>query len=77
MNITSLFLFLVLEQNPVIQLDDIEVTGNVRKPNTVELEKSHLDEKVEKAALSNLTRLENDLTKPLKMKDLSPLKSSP
>jgi hypothetical protein len=59
----SVFLISADGVKPVIRLDEVIIEGNLRRPNLIELRGSHLDEKVQKAALQNLIRLENRLLK--------------
>jgi len=73
----SPFIFtLALLALPVIHLDEVYVEGSIRKPSLIELKKSHLPEAIEKAALSNLIRLEKKLTRPLLVKEFQGLSSA-
>ena len=46
---------------PVIRLDEVIIEGHLRRPSMIEIQGSKLDEKVQKAALQNLIRLEQRL----------------
>ncbi len=52
------------EQRPVIRLDDALLQGVYKRPATIELESSELNEKIQALALKNLIELEKELTQP-------------
>lgn len=57
-------LFLMLGQRPVIELDDLNIEGEIRRPSIIDLEKPRLNEKIEKNAVLSLIQLEKKLLKP-------------
>lgn len=59
----SLFFF-VIGQRPVIELDDLNIEGEIRRPSVIDLEKPRLSEKIEKNAVLSLIKLEKKLLKP-------------
>lgn len=56
-----LFWIILIQQRPVIKLDDLVVEGEIRRPRLIHIEASRLPEALEKAALFNLIELEKRL----------------
>ena len=64
---TGITLFLLIQtERPVIQLEDVVIEGQVRRPPIVEMKDSKLNETLEEMALKNLIRLEKKLLEPRK-----------
>jgi len=47
----------------VIELDEVQIEGDIRRPNIIEMEGSKLNQSIEKAALFNLLSFEKKLLK--------------
>jgi hypothetical protein len=63
---TYFLFFLISAEKPVLRLDEIYLDGSIRRPPITEIDGSRLQEKIESAAVFNLTKLEAELTRPLK-----------
>ncbi|PIR23790.1 MAG: hypothetical protein COV44_01175 [Deltaproteobacteria bacterium CG11_big_fil_rev_8_21_14_0_20_45_16] len=59
----AVFVWLQLSSQMVIELDDVQIEGDIRRPNIIEMEGSKLTQSIEKAALFNLLSLEKKLLK--------------
>jgi len=57
-------LFLGELPSTVIELDQVQIEGEIRRPPLVELESSRLSEVIEETALQNLIELEKRLLEP-------------
>lgn len=66
----------LISQKPVIELDDLIVEGEIRRPRVIQLQGSRLPEALEKAALFNLIELEKRLLEPRSPEAFSDSKKS-
>lgn len=69
-------LTLLVSQRPVIELDELEIEGELRRPKVIDLQGSRLSERLEESALFNLIQLEKKLLKPLSLEELENQKPS-
>lgn len=58
-----ILLFVLQISRPVIELDELQIEGEAKRPPIIELESSPLEKKIQQAALRNLIRLEKKLLK--------------
>lgn len=56
-------LALISQDKPVIELDQVEIEGELRRPQSIDLPASRLPQMIEEAALFNLKNLEKELLK--------------
>lgn len=54
----------LINEKPVMELDQMTIRGKVRKPSIIEVEKPRTQDKIEEVARNSLHRLERELTKP-------------
>lgn len=65
----ALWWCLIAAEKPVMNLDEIYVEGTIRRPSITEIEGSRLQQKIEETAVSNLMKLERELTRALSVEE--------